>query len=104
VPVLNIQAYLLGAIALALPPWVAVTFTVAAVLLLTGREKLHDLARRGTTGMTNTALAAAVLIAASSNNVLKALYAAFFAGGRATAASAIVLVLFAAAGVVFAVL
>ena len=104
VPVLNIQAYLLGAIALALPPWVAVTFTVAAVLLLTGREKLHDLARRGTTGMTNTALAAAVLIAASSNNVLKALYAAFFAGGRATAASAIVLVLLAAAGVVFAVL
>jgi uncharacterized membrane protein (DUF4010 family) len=46
VPVLNIHAYLLGAIALALPPWVAVTFTVAAVLLLTGREKLHGLARR----------------------------------------------------------
>ena len=46
VPVLNIHAYLLGAIALALPPWVAVTFTVAAVLLLTGREKLHALARR----------------------------------------------------------
>ncbi len=46
VPVLNVHAYLLGAIALALPPWVAVTFTVAAVLLLTGREKLHGLARR----------------------------------------------------------
>src|ERR1700728_340691 len=46
VPVLNIHAYLLGAIALALPPWIAVTFTVAAVLLLTGREKLHALARR----------------------------------------------------------
>jgi uncharacterized membrane protein (DUF4010 family) len=46
VPVLNVHAYLLGAIALALPPWVAVTFTVAAVLLLTGREKLHALARR----------------------------------------------------------
>ena len=46
VPVLNIHAYLLGAIAFALPPWVAVTFTVAAVLLLTGREKLHALARR----------------------------------------------------------
>jgi uncharacterized membrane protein (DUF4010 family) len=46
VPVLNIHAYLLGAIALALPPWVAVTFTVAAVLLLTGRERLHGLARR----------------------------------------------------------
>lgn len=46
VPVLNVHAYLLGAIALALPPWVAVTFTVTAVLLLTGRERLHALARR----------------------------------------------------------
>ncbi len=46
VPVLNVQAYLLGAIALALPPWVAVAITVTAVLLLTGREKLHALARR----------------------------------------------------------
>ncbi len=45
-PVLNVHAYLLGAIALALPPWVAVAFTVTAVLLLTGREKLHALARR----------------------------------------------------------
>jgi uncharacterized membrane protein (DUF4010 family) len=46
VPALNVHAYLLGAISLALPPWVAVTFTVSAVLLLTGREKLHALARR----------------------------------------------------------
>ncbi len=46
VPILNVLAYLLGAVALALPPWVAVTMTVAAVLLLTGREQLHDLARR----------------------------------------------------------
>jgi uncharacterized membrane protein (DUF4010 family) len=46
VPLLNIHAYLLGAVALALPPWVAVTMTVVAVLLLTGREQLHDLARR----------------------------------------------------------
>jgi uncharacterized membrane protein (DUF4010 family) len=46
VPILNIQAYLLGAAALALPPWVAVTMTVVAVLLLTGREQLHALARR----------------------------------------------------------
>ncbi len=46
VPVLNVHAYLLGAVALALPPWVAVAFTVTAVLLLTGREKLHALARR----------------------------------------------------------
>ena len=44
--VLNIQAYLLGAIALALPPWVAVATTVISVLLLTGREQLHNLARR----------------------------------------------------------
>jgi uncharacterized membrane protein (DUF4010 family) len=46
VPLLNVLAYLLGAVALALPPWVAVTITVAAVLLLTGRERLHALARR----------------------------------------------------------
>jgi len=46
VPILNVHAYLLGAVALALPPWVAVTMTVAALLLLTGREQLHDLARR----------------------------------------------------------
>src|SRR5271168_4657885 len=46
VSLLNVVAYLLGAVALALPPWVAVTVTVAAVLLLTGREKLHALARR----------------------------------------------------------
>jgi uncharacterized membrane protein (DUF4010 family) len=46
VPVLNIHAYALGAVALALPPWIAVTMTVVAVLLLTGREQLHALARR----------------------------------------------------------
>jgi uncharacterized membrane protein (DUF4010 family) len=46
IPLLNILAYLLGAAALALEPWVAVTMTVAAVLLLTGREQLHGLARR----------------------------------------------------------
>jgi len=46
VPALNVHAYLLGPIALALPPWFAVGFTVIAVLLLTGREKLHALARR----------------------------------------------------------
>lgn len=44
--VLNVQAYLLGAVTLALPNWVAVGTTVAAVLLLTGRERLHGLARR----------------------------------------------------------
>lgn len=46
VPLLNVHAYLLGAVALALPPWFAVTATVAAVLLLTGRDRLHALARR----------------------------------------------------------
>jgi uncharacterized membrane protein (DUF4010 family) len=46
VPILNVHAYLLGAAALALPPWIAVTMTVVAVLLLTGREQLHALARR----------------------------------------------------------
>jgi len=44
--VLNVHAYLLGAITLAFPNWVAVGTTVAAVLLLTGRERLHKLARR----------------------------------------------------------
>jgi uncharacterized membrane protein (DUF4010 family) len=43
--VLNLHAYILGPIALALPNWVAVGTTVAAVLFLTGRERLHGLAR-----------------------------------------------------------
>jgi uncharacterized membrane protein (DUF4010 family) len=55
VPALNIHAYLLGPIALALPPWFAVGFTVIAVLLLTGREKLHELARRVDVGEVITA-------------------------------------------------
>ncbi len=46
VPLLNVHAYLLGAIVLALPHWIAVATTVTAVLLLTGRQQLHDLARR----------------------------------------------------------
>jgi uncharacterized membrane protein (DUF4010 family) len=46
VPVLNVHAYVLGAITLALPHWIAVATTVVAVLLLTGRAQLHDLARR----------------------------------------------------------
>jgi uncharacterized membrane protein (DUF4010 family) len=75
-------------------------YTLAAIVGVTDIDPfVLNLAQGGTTGMTNTALAAAVLIAASSNNVLKALYAAFFAGGRATAASAAILVLLAAAGV-----
>jgi uncharacterized membrane protein (DUF4010 family) len=46
VPILNVHAYLLGAVALALPPWIAIAMTVTSVLLLTGREQLHVLARR----------------------------------------------------------
>jgi uncharacterized membrane protein (DUF4010 family) len=46
VPVANLLAYLLGPIFLAEPPWVGIGITVAAVLLLTGRERLHDFARR----------------------------------------------------------
>jgi uncharacterized membrane protein (DUF4010 family) len=46
VPVLNVHAYVLGAITLALPHWIAVATTVVAVLLLTGRTQLHNLARR----------------------------------------------------------
>lgn len=42
----NVLAYLLGPIALAEPPWVAIGATVAAVLFLTAREGLHGFARR----------------------------------------------------------
>lgn len=45
VPVCNVLAYLLGPIALAEPPWMAIGVAVAAVLLLTSRERLHGLAR-----------------------------------------------------------
>jgi uncharacterized membrane protein (DUF4010 family) len=46
VPICNVLAYLLGPVALAEPPWVAIGATVAAVLLLTARASLHDFARR----------------------------------------------------------
>jgi len=45
IPLANVHAYLLGAITLALPHWIAVGTTVAVVLLLTSRDKLHALAR-----------------------------------------------------------
>ena len=45
VPVCNVIAYLLGPISLAEPPWLAIGMTVTAVLLLTGRERLHGFAR-----------------------------------------------------------
>ena len=46
VPLCNLQAYGLGAVALAFPAWIAIGLTVAFVLILTGRERLHDLARK----------------------------------------------------------
>jgi uncharacterized membrane protein (DUF4010 family) len=50
VPICNVLAYLLGPVALAEPPWMAIGVTVVAVLLLTSRERLHGLARRIETG------------------------------------------------------
>jgi uncharacterized membrane protein (DUF4010 family) len=46
VPLCNVHAYLLGAVALAFPAWMAVGVTVASVLILTGRERLHELASK----------------------------------------------------------
>ena len=43
IPASNLIAYVIGAIALMQPPWVAVALTVAAVLLLGTRERLHRL-------------------------------------------------------------
>jgi uncharacterized membrane protein (DUF4010 family) len=42
----NVLAYLIGPTVFAEPPWVAIGITVVAVLLLTGREKLHGFARQ----------------------------------------------------------
>jgi uncharacterized membrane protein (DUF4010 family) len=42
-PASNLLAYVIGPIALIEPPWVAVALTVAAVLLLGARERLHRL-------------------------------------------------------------
>jgi uncharacterized membrane protein (DUF4010 family) len=46
VPVCNVLAFLLGPISLAEPAWVGVGVTVASVLLLAGRERLHGFARQ----------------------------------------------------------
>jgi uncharacterized membrane protein (DUF4010 family) len=43
IPATNLLAYALGPIALAQPPWVAIGSTVAAVLLIGGRERMHGL-------------------------------------------------------------
>ncbi len=45
VPLCSVLAYLIGPVALAEPPWVAVGTTVSGVLLLTARERLHVFAR-----------------------------------------------------------
>src|SRR6266478_3939992 len=45
IPVSNLVAYLIGAVALTQPPWVVVAASVAAVLLVGTREKLHRLIR-----------------------------------------------------------
>lgn len=44
-PLCNVLAYLLGPLALSQPLWLSVGVTVAAVLFLTARERLHSLAR-----------------------------------------------------------
>jgi uncharacterized membrane protein (DUF4010 family) len=46
VPVSNLLAYVLGAVALTQPLWICVSTAVAAVLLLGGRKTLHDWAHR----------------------------------------------------------
>jgi uncharacterized membrane protein (DUF4010 family) len=43
IPASNLVAYLMGPVALTQPPWVVVAVSVAAVLLLGTREKLHRL-------------------------------------------------------------
>jgi uncharacterized membrane protein (DUF4010 family) len=55
IPACNLLAYLLGPIVLLQPSWVAIAFTVIAVLLLGARERLHDLAQRIPEGETATA-------------------------------------------------
>jgi uncharacterized membrane protein (DUF4010 family) len=45
VPVCNLLAYLLGALAVTQAPWVVVAVTVAATMLLAGRTRLHALAQ-----------------------------------------------------------
>lgn len=46
IPVCNLLAYLIGALAVTQPPWVCVAVTVAATFLLAGRTRLHAIAQR----------------------------------------------------------
>jgi uncharacterized membrane protein (DUF4010 family) len=45
-PICNLLAYLIGPVTLALPAWLSIGVTVAAVLLLTARQRLHELAQQ----------------------------------------------------------
>jgi uncharacterized membrane protein (DUF4010 family) len=45
VPICNLVAYLLGPLALAAAPWLAIAMTVTAVVLLQARDRLHSLAK-----------------------------------------------------------
>jgi uncharacterized membrane protein (DUF4010 family) len=45
IPVSNLLAYLLGALAVTQAPWLVIAVTVAATMLLAGRRRLHDIAR-----------------------------------------------------------
>ncbi len=55
VPACNLLAFLLGPVVFLQPIWVAVGFTVIAVLLLGARDRLHALAQRLPPGETATA-------------------------------------------------
>ena len=46
VPIANVLAYVLGAVALTQPLWICVSIAVAAVMLLGGRKALHNWAQR----------------------------------------------------------
>jgi uncharacterized membrane protein (DUF4010 family) len=45
VPVSNLLAYLIGALAVTQAPWLVVAVTVAATMLLASRQRLHEIAR-----------------------------------------------------------
>jgi uncharacterized membrane protein (DUF4010 family) len=45
IPVSNLLVYVLGPVALTQPPWVAVGVTVAAVLVISTRERMHGFVR-----------------------------------------------------------
>lgn len=44
IPICNVLAYTIGAVALTQPLWLSILLTVVAVLLLSGRRRLHELA------------------------------------------------------------